>query len=335
VLAWFTVGAGVAGSLATRPMTLVALGAVVVVATICGAAGRTPVARVAGWCVAAVSAATLAFAAAAAADLPLRWTAYWLLVPAALALATSAALTALTALTTRTARTTRTAVTEARRALEARVLEAAAHATAAVAFLLTAGWIGYAASVSTLWGVAVGLGALAPGQPPRARRARVVAAACLQLLAYWLLLAANQVAVIEAYTIPAAAAAALAGWLLARRRPGLSSWQAYGPALLAGFAPSLATALTADGQPLRRLALGLAAVLVVVVGAQRRLRAPVLTGGAVLVVLALRETAAAWDLIPRWVPLALAGLVLVTLATTYERRRRDLARLREALGHMR
>jgi hypothetical protein len=74
---------------------------------------------------------------------------------------------------------------------------------------------------------------------------------------------------------------------------------------------------------------------VVLVGARRRLRAPVLTGGAVLVVLALRETAAVWDLIPRWAPLALAGLVLVTLATTYERRRRDLARLREALGHMR
>jgi hypothetical protein len=61
----------------------------------------------------------------------------------------------------------------------------------------------------------------------------------------------------------------------------------------------------------------------------------VLTGGAVLCVLALRETAAVWDLVPRWAPLAIAGLTLVTVATTYERRRRDLARLRQALGNLR
>ncbi|HEX2773885.1 MAG TPA: hypothetical protein VHN18_15835, partial [Micromonosporaceae bacterium] len=61
---------------------------------------------------------------------------------------------------------------------------------------------------------------------------------------------------------------------------------------------------------------------------------PVAVGGFVLVVLALRELAAWWDLLPRWVPLAVAGLALVALAMTYERRRRDLARLRDGFTRM-
>jgi len=41
-----------------------------------------------------------------------------------------------------------------------------------------------------------------------------------------------------------------------------------------------------------------------------------------------------WDLLPRWIPLAAAGLLLVGLAMTLERRRRDLARVRAALTRM-
>ena len=42
-----------------------------------------------------------------------------------------------------------------------------------------------------------------------------------------------------------------------------------------------------------------------------------------------------WDRLPRWVPLAVAGVLLVAVAMRYERRRRDLGRLREAVGRMR
>jgi hypothetical protein len=41
-----------------------------------------------------------------------------------------------------------------------------------------------------------------------------------------------------------------------------------------------------------------------------------------------------WELIPRWIPLAAGGIVLVLLAATLERRRRDLTRVRAALGRM-
>ncbi|WP_203903739.1 SCO7613 C-terminal domain-containing membrane protein [Virgisporangium aliadipatigenens] len=312
VLAWGSVAAGLAGSLATRPMTLSALGAIVAVGGICGAVGRSVPVRVTGWLVAGASGVALGLAAGRAADLPLHLVAYCVLGAAAVLLAGSAVV---------------------RRRPEWTVLEAAGHAGAAVAFLLAGGRLGHAAGVCGLWGIAVGLRALrAAGD---GRRSRVVAATLVELLAYWYLLAANDVALVEAYTVPSAAAAVFAGWTVAKRRPGLSSWSAYGAALLAGFGPSVASGLAQEGDPVRRLALGVAAVAVVLVGAKWRLRAPFVVGGAVLVLVAFHEMVLIWDLVPRWAPLAIGGLALVAVATTYERRRRDLDRLRGAVARMR
>ncbi|WP_238425584.1 SCO7613 C-terminal domain-containing membrane protein [Micromonospora parastrephiae] len=117
-----------------------------------------------------------------------------------------------------------------------------------------------------------------------------------------------------------------------RTRPGLTSWPALGPGLVAALLPSLVSVLAGpDPQPWRRLLLGTAALGVVLAGAARRWQAPVLLGGGALGLLALHELARGWDLLPRWIYLAVGGLVLVGLAATYERRRRDLARLRAAV----
>jgi hypothetical protein len=210
----------------------------------------------------------------------------------------------------------------------------AAHAGAFVALLLTAGSIRHAAAVCTFWGLALGMRALRPGETAGVRRGHVLAAAVAELGGWWLLIAAEKVATVEAYTVPAAAVALLAGWLARRSREGLSSWAAYGPALAAALLPTLATVLAAEGQPLRRLLLGLGALAVLLVGAYTRLRAPVVAGGAVLTVVALHEVVLVWDLLPRWIPLAAAGLLLVGLAMTLERRRRDVARVRAALTRM-
>src|SRR5439155_6657253 len=113
------------------------------------------------------------------------------------------------------------------RPVEARVVETAAHAVAAVALLMTAGSLVYAAAVSTLWGLVLGVRALWPAGPAQPRRIRVVAACGCELLAYWLVLVNQQVTVLEAYTVPLAGAALLAGWLAVRGRPGLRSWSAY------------------------------------------------------------------------------------------------------------
>lgn len=344
--AWLGVAAGVAGSLATSVMTLVSLSAVVVVAVICGSAGRTGLARVSAWIVALAGGGLLAYSAGAAAGLPPRWIGYWVLLPATAALAGAVVLrrvdgraTAAPPAHATPADTTPAAEgvapAGAGRGIEQRVLSTGAHVTAVVALLLALGWPRHMAGVCTLWGLAVGLRALLPDQRVSARRATGAAAAGCQLLAYWLLLAANEVALIEAYTVPAAGVALLCGVLAVRSRPTLRSWVAYGPALLAGFAPSLASVFGGGDAPLRRLALGAAGVLVVVVGSTRRLQAPVVVGGSVLLLLAAYEVVAFWDLLPRWLPLAVAGLVLLTVATTYERRRRDLARLRAAVEQMR
>ncbi|HEX2416583.1 MAG TPA: hypothetical protein VHJ83_00475, partial [Micromonosporaceae bacterium] len=66
----------------------------------------------------------------------------------------------------------------------------------------------------------------------------------------------------------------------------------------------------------------------------RRRQAPVVVGGAVLALLSVRELVSLWELLPRWLPLAAAGLILLTLGATYEQRRRDARRLRDALGRM-
>ena len=40
------------------------------------------------------------------------------------------------------------------------------------------------------------------------------------------------------------------------------------------------------------------------------------------------------DALPRWLPPALAGLLLIAVGATYEKRLRDARRLREALGRL-
>jgi hypothetical protein len=307
--------AGLAAALPTRASTLAALGAVLVAGAVAGVAARDLPARLAGWLSAVGAALAFAFTAGRAFELSVPATAFPVLAVAAVALAVGALL-------------------DDRRSVEARAVQAAAHAGAVAALLLTVGSARYAAVVCTLWGLAIGVRALRSGQAPVTRRVLVVAAATSELFGWWLLIKAEQVSTLEAYTLPAAAVALLAGWLARRTRPDLNSWTGYGPALAAALLPTLAAVLVGDGQPERRLLLGLAALAVVLVGANARLQAPVVAGGAVLVAVALHELVLVWDLLPRWIPLAAAGLLLVALAMTLERRRRDLARVRAALTRM-
>ncbi|MFC9289668.1 SCO7613 C-terminal domain-containing membrane protein, partial [Streptomyces sp. NPDC057052] len=88
----------------------------------------------------------------------------------------------------------------------------------------------------------------------------------------------------------------------------------------------------------RPLRLGAAALLVTLLGARHRLRAPLVLGGSVLVLDALHELAPylvqVADALPRWVPPALAGVLLLAVGATYERRLRDVRHVREVLGRM-
>ncbi|TYB36141.1 hypothetical protein FXF50_20740 [Micromonospora sp. AP08] len=343
---------GLGGLLATRAGTLAGLGVLVVAAAVAGAAGRPAEVRLAGWLGAVAAATGFAVTAALAGGLPLRTAGFAVLAVAAVTLHATPTLRARTARAPRPpgamggAEAPRPAesVGAAQEGGPARAggpvgavaLEAAAQAVALLALLLTAGALRHAAAVCVLWGLAVAVRVLRRGETPARRWGFAAVAGGSELLGGWLLLAAGGVTVLEAYTLPAAALALGAGLLALRSRPGLNSWLALGPGLGAALLPSLVSVLAApEPQPARRLALGLVALGAVLGGAARRWQAPVLLGAATLVPLALHELARGWDLLPRWIFLGLGGLALIALAATYERRRRDLARVRAAVGGMR
>jgi hypothetical protein len=213
-------------------------------------------------------------------------------------------------------------------------VEAAGHAGAVVALLLAVAELRYAAALCALWGAVVGARALWPGEPLRRRWVLAAVAAGSAQLAAWFLIASEQVAVLEAYTLPAAVLVLVGGRLTVRHRPELHSWVAYGPGLAVALLPSLASVLASGEQPWRRLLLGTAALVTVLAGARWRRQAPVVLGGVTLATVALHELYAGWNHLPRWIFLAVGGLLLIGLATTYERRRRDLARLRAAVRRM-
>jgi hypothetical protein len=139
------------------------------------------------------------------------------------------------------------------------------------------------------------------------------------------------VAVPEAYTLPFAALALLAGIREVRMRPDVSSWAAYGPALLAAFVPTVAIVLATDAGDLRELLLLLGAVGTLIVGSRLRQQAPVLVGAVATAIAAIHF---AVTLVGPWLVLVPVGLVLLFLGATNESRRRT-ERLRGAVGRMR
>ncbi|MEU4439820.1 SCO7613 C-terminal domain-containing membrane protein [Micromonospora chalcea] len=315
---------GFGGLLATRAGTLAALGVLVVAGAVTGVAGRPAVVRIVGWLGAVAAATGFALVASLTAGQSLRTGAFAVLAVAAVTLHAAPLL-----------RVVRSGGPGGVGRAGAWALEAAAQAVALLALLLTGGSLRHAAAVCVLWGVAVAVRVLRRSESPGGRRVLAAVAAGSELVGGWLVLAARGVVVLEAYTLPAAALALGAGLLALRRRPGLTSWLTLGPALGAAFLPSLVSVLVSgEPQPWRRLALGAAAVAVVLGGAARRWQAPVVLGAATMVPLALHELARGWDLLPRWLFLGVGGLLLIGLAATYERRRRDLVRLREAVARL-
>ncbi|MFF9577711.1 SCO7613 C-terminal domain-containing membrane protein [Streptomyces rubiginosohelvolus] len=183
-------------------------------------------------------------------------------------------------------------------------------------------------------------GVLAAGAAVRPERRPVAGylAAALFVLATWVRLAASEVSFPEAYTLAVTVPALVVGFLRRRKDPEASSWTAYGPGLAATLLPSLAVAWT-DPDWQRPLLLGVAALVITLLGARYRLQALLLLGGAVLALDGLHELAPyvvqVAGALPRWLPPALAGLLLLVVGATYEQRLRDARRLKDALGRMR
>lgn len=221
---------------------------------------------------------------------------------------------------------------------KARPVALAVEATGAAVGLLAVGFAvprpAYLALVLALGGVI----ALATALRPERRRFASWAAAGLSLAAVWVRLAAWEVTTPEAYTLPVTVPALVVGLLRRRSDPEASSWTAYGPGLAVTFLPGVVAVWT-DPAWVRPLVLGVAALGVTLLGARFRLRAPLLLGGGVLALVGLHELAPfvvqVVGALPRWLPPALAGLLLLAVGATYEHRLRDARTLRERFSRMR
>ncbi|RKN10264.1 hypothetical protein D7319_10795 [Streptomyces radicis] len=205
-------------------------------------------------------------------------------------------------------------------------LEGAGYAVAGWALVLASGG---AATASLALGVC-GTVATAVALRPERRIPAGVAATALLSAALWVRLAASEVAVPEAYTLHLAVAALVLGAVRRRGDASVSSWRGYGAGLVALFLPSLVVVFSGpDGA--RALLLGAGALAVTIVGARHRLRALLALGGATVALVAAHEwgpyLTTALGLLPRWTPPACAGLLLLCLGATYERRMNEARRI--------
>lgn len=309
-------GAGLAGSLATRALTVATLAGAVAVGLTAALGGRTRSARILGWGFASASAHALAYVIGAALGMPSHWSAISVMAVAALALAAAAAVPKLRRVTARG---------------EGPALEWSGYAGGLAALVLAARSLPHLTALVAAWGAVLGISAVRPGRSGTQRRTLLWCALGFELAAWWLVMQIADVGLIEAYTVPFAALALLVGLIELRHRPELGSWAAYGPALGAAFVPTLAVVLTTDTTPVRRVLLLLGAVATLIVGSRARQRAPVVVGSVVTAVAALHElvTVSVWLI---FIPI---GVLLVVLGANYEKRRRDFMRLRGALGRMR
>jgi hypothetical protein len=174
--------------------------------------------------------------------------------------------------------------------------------------------------------VAVPAHLLAGADP--ARRGYLWTGAATAVAATWAWLADAGVTLPEAYALPAAAAALAAGAAARRGRPRPGSWVAFGPGLAVALLPSLGVAVGGTGATARPLLLTAAALLVLLAGARARLQAPLVLGGATLLLLGVDAVAPVAAQLPRWLTIGAAGLLLLWLGATAERRLERLRRLR-------
>jgi hypothetical protein len=153
------------------------------------------------------------------------------------------------------------------------------------------------------------------------RRWLIIAGSSLLGIAYVVRLADSGVEVVEAYTAPFAAILLAVGvWAL--RHSDMKSFRALGAGVTLALLPSLPQALD-DPATIRGLLLGLVALGLLAVGVLRQWQAP-FVGGSLVVLLLLIANIGPWTLgLPRWVLIAIIGIVALTAGATWENRARQ------------
>jgi hypothetical protein len=318
-IATFAIGlaagnAGLSGSLATRPMTLMTLGSAVLVGAVAALYGRTQRARILGWLFAAIMAQAFVLTLGLVAGLPRTTSAFGVL-------AVGAALLVGAALVPRLRRP------EALQ--EATTVEWSGYGAGLIAFALAFDSLPHLAGLLAAWGAVLGVAAGRPGRRASRRRVIFYTALSCEVVAWWLLMDLVEVRLLEAYTLPFAAVALLAGMIELRQRPSLGSWLAYGPALVAAFLPTTVLVLTRDTTDTRELLLLVGAAATLIFGAMVKQQAPVIVGAVVTGISAIHFTVTRVG--PYYVVLPI-GLILLVLGANNENRRRAQERIRSLRG---
>ncbi|XVU26478.1 SCO7613 C-terminal domain-containing membrane protein [Actinoplanes sp. CA-054009] len=309
--------AGLAGSLAQQRLTLFTLGSAIGVGLVAALGGRSRHARVLGWLFTAVMGQFFVLTAAIAAGVARPWAAFGVL-------AVGAALLVLEATVPRLG------LPQYR--LEAQTIEWSGYASAILAGVLAFDSPAHLAALLAAWGAVLGLAASRPGRPANQRRLLFWLAVGFEIVGWWLFIALADVALPEAYTLPFAALALIVGVIESRHRPDLSSWAAYGVALLAAFVPTMGIVLAGNGGELREVLLLLGAVATLIIGSRNRQQAPVVVGALATVFAAIHF---AVTLVGPWLVLVPLGIILLWVGATNENRRRTREGLRGALVRMR
>ncbi len=220
--------------------------------------------------------------------------------------------------------------------LEATEVPAAVWAVIALAITMSAGsrpeLVALALAVVGVIGLA---GAVRPG-----RRWLAPIGGTLMFCAMWTVLAAWDVTVPEAYTVPPALGFLVVGWEWERRaevKP--SSLLSYGGGLLLLLGPTVWLALGGQDLGWRVPAVLVVGVAMAVWGSRSRLQAQLLLGGGALPVVSLRAFGPPlWDmalLLPNWVPFAVVGLLLLLIGARYEANLNRLRRIGRYVGALR
>jgi hypothetical protein len=157
------------------------------------------------------------------------------------------------------------------------------------------------------------------GVVARRRSVGILAVADL-VLASWIAVGGAGVETPEAYTLPAAVGLLLMA--VPQLRAGRESWACEGAAVGVALLPS-ALVVVAEPTALRLVLVVAGAVVLTVAGTLAHRQAPFVLGAGALLFVVVGRLAPYAPLLPRWVTLATAGLVLLVLGATYERRRQQ------------
>lgn len=312
-------GAGIAGSLATSSTTVGALAIATGTGLVAALYGQRQAARVTGWIVTALAAEALALVIGLILGLSPHMSAFVVGGVAAALLMTASLLPRLR---------------RAPNSTETITVEVSAYAGAVLGLVLAARSIPHLAVFFGAWGAVLGIAA---GRAQRSRLYRGIlmwTAAGHELVAWCLLMAFSHVAVPEAYTLGIAIVALITGWIELRWHPRLTSWVSYGVALTAALGPSLAVAIATGETPLRRVLLLIGAAAITIGGALRRQQAPVIVGGIALLGAVGNEIARYSTTALMLVLMALISAALISVGANYEKRRRNVARVRDMFNRM-